>query len=407
MLKNMSDMLPEEVIVISGYGSLSPLGFTVETVAESYQKGEPAFQYCDLNGKLTATGAIPETCESALQNLIKEKRAYQSLDRSVLMGIYATRQAVAQAGWQIPNAEIGVNIGSSRGAVNLLENDWEQFRTTGAVKTQSSPTTTLGNISSWVAQDLNASGPVISHSVTCSTALQALANGFAWLKAGMAEKFLAGATEAPLTPFTISQVKALGIYSETANPVTYPCRPHNPEKRNTFVLGEGAAVFALEKLPFSRLEKCTATPIILEGIGFGMENIKSKTGISAAGLHFQKAMQNALKSANATEKIDLVIMHAPGTAAGDAAEMKALEEVFGKEKVPPVTNNKFLIGHTLGASGALSLEYALNIFQSQQYLNFPHLPERVTNPTKPIKRILILAAGFGGNAVAVVVRNGL
>ncbi|HSI90742.1 MAG TPA: beta-ketoacyl synthase N-terminal-like domain-containing protein, partial [Adhaeribacter sp.] len=185
----------------------------------------------------------------------------------------------------------------------------------------SSPTTTLGNLASWVAQDLAVSGPVISHSITCSTALQAIANGFAWLKAGMAEKFLAGGTEAPLTPFTIAQMNALKIYAETLQPEKFPCQPHNPEKRNTFVLGEGAAVFALEMLPFSALKLRPEKPVILEGVGFGTETIGSKTGISEEGLHFQKAMQNALKSTGSDEPIDLVIMHAPGTAAGDAAEL--------------------------------------------------------------------------------------
>jgi 3-oxoacyl-[acyl-carrier-protein] synthase II len=398
---------PEDHIVISGFGSISPLGFTSETVAESYKKGLPGFQYRELKGALTATAVLSPLAEAKLLALAKEKRAYQTLDRSVLMGIYASRLAVAKAGWQSSESEIGVNIGSSRGAVNLLESDWEQFREKGTVKTQSSPTTTLGNISSWVAQDLNTSGPIISHSVTCSTALQALANGFAWLKAGMAEKFLAGGTEAPLTPFTIAQMKALGIYSETTEPVLYPCRPHNPEKRNTFVLGEGAAVFALEKVPFSVLKKQAEAPFILEGIGFGVEQIKSKTGISEDGLHFQKAMWNALKSTDPEEPIDLVIMHAPGTAAGDAAEMKALEQVFGAGNVPPVTSNKFLLGHTLGASGALSLEYALYIFKHQHFLNFPHASKLSTKPARPIKRILINAAGFGGNAAALVVRYGV
>jgi 3-oxoacyl-(acyl-carrier-protein) synthase len=234
-----------------------------------------------------------------------------------------------------------------------------------------------------------------------------LANGFAWLKAGMAEKFLAGGTEAPLTPFTIAQMKALRIYSKASKPVPFPCRPHNPEQLNTFVLGEGAAVFALEKLPFSLLKKQIETPVILEGIGFGVEQIKSKTGISAEGLHFQKAIKNAIKSAGTSEPVDLIIMHAPGTAAGDAAEMRALEQVFGTGKIPPITSNKFLMGHTLGASGALSLEYALYIFKNQHYLTFPDLPKATLKLRKPIKRILITAAGFGGNATAVLVRHGL
>jgi 3-oxoacyl-[acyl-carrier-protein] synthase II len=403
----MPESMPETYIVISGYGSISPLGFSPEMVAESYRKGLPVFQYQELKGKLTATGALLEDAETQLKLLYKEKREFKSLDRSVLMGIYASRQAVAAAGWPTSEAEVGINLGSSRGAANLLEHDWEEFRQKGTVKTQSSPTTTLGNVSSWVAQDLQASGPVISQSVTCSTALQALANGVAWLKAGMAEKFLAGGTEAPLTPFTIAQMKALGIYAGASESEPFPCRPHNPEKRNTFVLGEGAAVFALEKLPFSELKNQKNESVILEGIGFGVEPIKSKTSISADGLHFQKAIRNALKSTDSDEPIDLVIMHAPGTAAGDAAEMKALEQIFGKNNIPPVTNNKFLIGHTLGASGALSLEYALHIFKSQHYLHFPDFPNSVLNSRKPIKRILIVAAGFGGNAAALVVRNGI
>src|SRR5688572_4790525 len=401
----MPKVMQEEHIVISGFGSISPLGCTWETVSKSYQKGLPAFSYRNLDGKLTATGALTEETDAILKALSKEKREFKSLDRSVLMGIHASRQAVSMAGWQNSEAEIGINIGSSRGAATLLENDWETFRKNGKASPLSSPTTTLGNISSWVAQDLNASGPVISHSITCSTALQALANGFAWLKAGMAEKFLSGGTEAPLTPFTIAQMKALGIYARNEEALPYPCRPHNLEKQNTFVLGEGAAVFALEKLPFSELQNRTEETFILEGIGFGVEQIKSKTGISAEGLHFQKAIQNALKSTDMAEPIDLAIMHAPGTAAGDAAEMKALEAVFGKGNIPPITNNKFLIGHTLGASGALILEYALYILKNQHYLHFPDFQQSVSKSCNTIKRILIVTAGFGGNAAAVVVRK--
>jgi 3-oxoacyl-(acyl-carrier-protein) synthase len=259
-------------------------------------------------------------------------------------------------------------------------------------------------VSSWVANDLQVQGPLISHSVTCSTALQALANGFAWLRAGLADRFLAGGTEAPLTPFTLAQMKAIGIYSpDPQHP--YPCRPHNQERQNTFVLGEGAAIFALEPWMGPSLP-ASATPLVeLQAVGFGFETIGSKTGISREGQHFQLAIREALSRCPGEEPVDLAILHAPGTVAGDAAERQALAAVFGEGQVPAITSNKFLVGHTLGASAALSVEYGCRILQTQHYLPLPY-PNLVDQPpAKPINRILITAAGFGGNAAAILLKK--
>ena len=393
-------MNPKEYIVIKGHGSISPLGYNPATVAASYLAGKPAFQNREYQGVVTPVGALPEEADQILGLLAREKKAYQSLDKSVLMAMYAARQAITSAGWQ-SGSEVAVNIGSSRGATGLYEQYFEAFRTTGQVPPQTSPVTTLGNISSWVANDLQSDGPTISHSVTCSTALQAIANGFAWLKSGMATRFLAGGTEAPLTPFTIAQMKAVGIYTED-HQATFPCRPLNAEKKNTFVLGEGAAVFALEKVSGTELKNLRSPAIIIESIGFATEAIPSKTGISKDGIHFQKAIRSALERSDNSQPIDLVILHAPGTVAGDAAEIKALKNVFGENNLPAVASNKWMVGHTLGASAALSLEYAIHILQNQTTLLFPYSCFLENGPIKSKQRIMILSAGFGGNAAAVI-----
>src|SRR3546814_15076224 len=79
----------------------------------------------------------------------------------------------------------------------------------------------------------------------CSTALHAVINAVAWLRAGLCTRFIAGGSEASLTPFTLAQMKALKVYSSLDDP--YPCRSMDPEKmRNTLILGEGAASFCLE-----------------------------------------------------------------------------------------------------------------------------------------------------------------
>lgn len=387
----------KEYIIIKGYGSVSTLGHSKETVLESYKSAKPDFK--SLSG--TPIGRLREESSGLIEQLCLEKRAYKGLDRSVLLAIYASRQAVFSAGWQ-GESNIGVNIGSSRGATGLFEEYLNEFQQTGAVPPNTSPLTTLGNISSWVAQDLNAHGPCISHSVTCSTGLQAVANGFAWLRSGLADRFLAGAAEAPLTPFTIAQMKAIGIYSGE-NMMPYPCRPLNAARKNTFVLGEGAAVFALEKISKEEWNASESSSVIISSIGFGFENINSKTGISKEGRNFQLAMRNALDNACTSLPVDMIIMHAPGTVAGDSAELYAVKSVFSDNNLPVISTSKWMTGHTLGASGCLAMEYAIHVLETQTYLEFPYpVVTESLRTVKPIQRVLVVAAGFGGNAVAVI-----
>jgi 3-oxoacyl-[acyl-carrier-protein] synthase II len=273
------------------------------------------------------------------------------------------------------------------------------------VPVAASPLTTLGNVASWVAYDAGSiGGASLSHSSTCSSAFQALGNATAWLRAGMATRFLAGGTEAPLTDFTLAQMQAIGIYSPFAAE-EFPCRP-GAGKPSTFVLGEGAAVFALEKVSAASLLGQPHEPVaVLEGVGFGFEALGSKTGLSADGKHFQQAMQSALgQSGCALAEVDAVVLHSPGTPAGDAAERAALRAVFGEE-LPLLLSNKWLVGHTLGASAALSLDFALHVLETQQWPSAPFATDLATTPTaaRPLRRILVNAAGFGGNAASAIV----
>ncbi len=395
----------DQHIIIRGSGIISPLGHDIATVNQSYTEGKPAFKTILHNGELTPVAALPTSAEEALLQLIHTNSNYKHLDRSVQMAVYAARQASFEAGWlqeSFINDDLAINIGSSRGATGLFEQHHDSFKkgTTGSVSPSASPTTTLGNLSSWVAHAVNAGGAQISHSITCSTALMAIANSVAWLKAGMAKRFLAGGTEAPLTPFTIAQMKAVGIYSKlTESP--YPCQPYTSDKQNSFVLGEGAAVFAIEQVATDKLMK---GDILVEAIGMGFEKINSKTGISAEGINFQKSMRHALEQLPESDQgIDLIITHTPGTRAGDKAELEAIDTVFGVGKAA-ITTNKWLIGHTLGASGALSLQFGMHILTSQHHINPPYLPTDFSTVKNPIKRIMINAAGFGGNAASLIIK---
>ncbi|RSK29593.1 beta-ketoacyl synthase N-terminal-like domain-containing protein [Hymenobacter metallilatus] len=303
---------------------------------------------------------------------------------------------------QQPATNLAVSIGSSRGATGRLEQFHQEFLAEGSVSAAASPLTTLGNVASWVAFDAGQhGGAALSHSSTCSSAFQALGNALAWLKAGMATRFLAGGTEAPLTDFTLAQMRAIGIYSPLAA-TDWPCRP-GAGRPSTFVLGEGAAVFALEQLSAAQVAAEVRPLLVLAGVGFGFEAIGSKTGLSPEGRHFQQAIRQALAQAGlAPTDIDAVVLHSPGTPAGDAAERSALRAIFGLE-LPPLLSNKWLLGHTLGASAALSLDFACQVLETQQWPAAPFATDLATSTNKPIRRMLVNAAGFGGNAASVVV----
>ncbi|GAB3237554.1 beta-ketoacyl synthase N-terminal-like domain-containing protein [Hymenobacter seoulensis] len=387
----------EELIIIRGRGRVSSLGLLPAPT-------DVATSPFTTHASGLPVAALPATADADVADLRRAHPAYRQLDRTVLLGLLAARQATAAAGWQTATSPLTVSLGSSRGATGRLEQFHTEFLKEGAVSNAASPLTTLGNVASWVAFDAGArDGASLSHSSTCSSAFQALGNATAWLRAGMATRFLAGGTEAPLTGFTLAQMQAIGIYSPFAA-ADWPCRP-GAGKPSTFVLGEGAAVFALEKANRQQLtiENSPCPVFVLEGVGFGFEAIGSKTGLSPDGQHFQQAIRQALQQAQcAPEAVDAVVLHSPGTPAGDAAERAALRAIFG-EALPPLLSNKWLVGHTLGASAALSLDFALHVLETQQWPAQPFATDLAQSPAAPVRRILVNAAGFGGNAASAVV----
>jgi 3-oxoacyl-(acyl-carrier-protein) synthase len=381
------------IISITAIASISPLGNTPEAIWENYLNENHCFTEHILDHKKTFIAALEANSKQVVATLGASDSKYKSLDKSVLYAMAASRQAMQNAGWTQKDV-FGINIGSSRGATDLFEKHYQDYLQTGKAQTLASPTTTLGNISSWVAHDLQSSGPEISHSITCSTALHAVLNGVAWLRAGMADKFLVGGSEAPLTDFTIAQMRALKIYSNSTE--EYPNRALDLEKKqSTMILGEGAGVCCLE---IGKKENALA---YIEGIGYATEILEHNISISAEATCFQKSMKMALGNTDLSE-IDVIVMHAPGTIKGDLTEYKAIETVFGKS-LPLLTTNKWKIGHTFGASGILSMEFAILMMQHDRFVGVPFAEAQIQ--TKPIKKVLVNAVGFGGNAVSVLIQK--
>jgi len=331
---------------------------------------------------------------------------FEQLDRSTVSAVAAARGSLECL---TPDLPIGcVSIGSSRGPTTALERTLRAFdERSGRVPVVTSPVTTAGNISSWVAQEVlnrspSASDAIasLSTSMTCSSSFHSLLIARSFVLSGMAQAALFGGAEACLTPYTVAQLEALRIYTDDNG--AWPCQPFSIARKTagSVALGEGAGTALLLRDD----GQGQAGDLVLLGIGWALEKVPSATGISEQGEAFQAAMKMARSQLSVADarSVEAVVAHAPGTYRGDQAELAAIRAVFGAEV--QVCTTKHLTGHTYGASGMVSLSLAQALCNG---VVWPGLPYRSVLDGPQMQRrpraVAINTAGFGGNAVTIII----
>ena len=380
--------MKNEVSIVS-MASISAAGSKPKQIWDSYTGDKPKFTAYKTENTEYAAGLLDKETLLALEDIRNKNDIYRQVDDTVLYALYVSQQVMTA---ELSDKIVGINFGSSRGATKSLEHHHAYFQKHGECASIASPSTTLGNISSWVSHDLGVDGPVISHSITCSTALHSMLNAIAWLESGMSDYFIVGGSESAVTPFTLAQIKALRIYSKELE--GFPCRALDMQKKNnTMVLGDAASALLLAK---GKIDGAIAR---ITGIGYATEALKHPVSISIDAKCFQKSMAMCLKDKN-LEDVDAIVLHAPGTLKGDKAEMLAITHIFDK-KMPALTSNKWCIGHTFGASGLMSADLAIRMIQKNQFIGIPYLKDQKI--PKQINSVLVNSVGFGGNAVSILI----
>lgn len=381
-------------IKICAHHSVSALG-NGENALNYYRYEDTFIKRVIANEKEYWAAPVDDYVEILIARFTRDFPKWNQLDRSTILALI-TAKAI-QEKINLNDKNIIINAASSRGATSIWEKAHHQYINREKINIKTSPFTTLGNISNYITQFLNAQNAAcIDSSITCSSGMQALSNGIAWIKSGMSDFALITATEAPLTGFTFAQMEALGIYSDLKS--KYPCKPFSSSeiKKNTMILGEAAVSLLLQQT-----NELNVGDIYIDGIGFGNETITSPTSISANGDAFQIAMKNAINNSKTKEKPNVIVAHAPGTIKGDAAEFNAIQSIFG-ENYPIITSNKWKIGHTFAASGLMSIEMAIYMLIMQTIPNLPY-PSYVYHKNDKPERIMINTMGFGGNATSIII----
>lgn len=403
---------PGKRVVVTGIGAITAAGPGVAALRAALHGERTCIgevTLFDTGGlKTHIAGEVRELPATRLLPRVARARASRS-DRFALL---ATEEALADARIDVPlvdTARIGVAIGSSTGGMLETESYYRArlageppraWRKRLAAATVAAPT-------DLVAAVLGTRGPRLAPSTACSSGAIALALAASWIRVGRVDVAIAGGADA-LARMTYTGFHALQALSSE------PCRPFDRERRG-LSLGEGAGIVILESETHARAR---GAPVLAELAGAGLScDASHPTAPHGEARGAVLALEAALRDANAAPSdIDYVNAHGTGTVQNDASETFALRRVLGAsaERVA-VSSTKALIGHLLGAAGAV--EAIVTILAIADGWAPPTLHLSEPDPACDLdyvpnvgRKLTIAAAlsnsyGFGGNNCSLVLRR--
>jgi nodulation protein E len=341
-----------ERVVVTGLGAVSPIGLNAADYWQSLKQGVSGL------GPIT----LVPTPEELLQKVAAEvkgfdplkhfeERQLSTLDRVSQFAIVAAREAIAQAGL-VFDMDLSVRtaciVGSGVGGQTTHDDNFRRIYREN--KTRVFPLTIpklmVNAPASQISMFCGLRGPAFVVASACASATHAIGLAFHMLRSGQVDCAVTGGAEACITFGTLRGWEAMRVMAPDL------CRPFSAERKG-MILGEGAAVLVLEPL---KRAQARGAEILGEVVGFGMS--ADAADITAPDLGgMTRAIEGALADARLSpQDIQYVNAHGTGTAANDETETKALHRVFGAHDAKlAVSSTKSMIGHALGAAGALEL----------------------------------------------------
>jgi 3-oxoacyl-[acyl-carrier-protein] synthase II len=342
-------------VVVTGIGVFTSIGCNRVDFWNSLITGKSGIkriQAFDPQGHKTQIGS--EVLSYKPEDYFDRKES-RKMARVSQLAVSASIEALKDAGLDLKNEDamrVGCVIGSAAGDTAHVEDQHERFLKMGpgSVNPLTVPRVIPNMPVCNTAIVLGIHGPSVGITAACSTGTHSIGIALGLLRGGMADVILAGGAEATLTPYVLDAYSTMGVLSTLNDKPEAASRPFDLN-RDGFVMGEGACVMVLETLEHA--EKRGAKPLALLS-GFGMTS--DAFGIAAPdpeGTWAAAAMQIAVKDAGlVTEDIGYINAHGTSTRMNDKTETLAIKKAFGTRDIP-VSSSKSMIGHTLGAAGAI------------------------------------------------------
>lgn len=402
---------------MTGIGALTPLGLTAPETWRGLVEGRSGIREIesfDASGlPVRIAGEVHGFDAEALLGTKRSRRTA----RFSQLAVAAAREAVADAKLDVaadPD-RVGVLVNSAVGGLPETEENVGAMLRGGPreVSQYWVPEMILNMPACEVAIDLKAHGPVSASALACASGTAALLDARRLIMSGEADVVIAGGTDAGITPTMLAGLAKMGPLSERNDAPAQASRPFDAD-RDGFVFGEGAVVLVVESAEHARARRATAYGSLAGGAltsdAFHM------SAPEPSGLHAARAIELALKHSDTTpEQLDYICAHGTGTRANDTAETKAIKLALGEvaERVP-ASSPKSMVGHLIGAAGALSvmacllamrdgvLPPTINLHTADPDCDLDYVPLEA-RPAK-VRAAAANAFGFGGQNCVVVLK---
>ncbi len=414
-------------VMITGIGVVAPGGVGREAFWETLITGKSTADLVQLNHpeqfRSQVVAAVSDW-DPACFGLTEEDVARTS--RHTQFGLVAAAEALAESGLDLAHLDttrIGVAAGTAIGSTLRLEQEYlvvskqaTEFTVDPAL---ASPflyhAMSPASLSAEVAAKFHIQGPVVTISTGCTAGIDAIAHAFEWVRDGDAEVVIAGAAEAGICAVNIASFDAIKGTSPRNHEPKRASRPFDNE-RNGFVLGEGSAFLILES--FEHAMKRQAPVIYAEMTGYGSAlNAYHMTGLQRNGHDLVQAMKVALNEAElAPDDIQYINSHGSSTRQNDIHETNAFKAIWNERAYTiPISSIKSMIGHSLGAIGAI--ETAACALVLQRRIIPPTINYQTPDPEcdldyvpnvareQAVRNIVSTASGFGGFQSALVLSS--
>lgn len=356
-------------VVVTGLGVISPLGNTYESTWQGIIAGKsgigPIDQF-DVSAYTTRFGGAVRDLDIAEYMPPKDAR---KMDVFIQYGVAAGIQAMADSGLEVTEANahrIGAAIGSGIGGIGSIEACRDIIRERGPRRV--SPFFVPGSIINMIAGNLSIkygfTGPNLAIATACTTGTHCIGLAARLIACGDADAMVVGGAEMATTTVGLGGFCAARALSTRNDDPQAASRPWDRD-RDGFVLSDGAGMLVVEDYEFA---KQRGAHIYAEIIGFGMSaDAYHMTSPPEDGSGAALAMENAIRDAGVNpEEIDYINAHGTSTNAGDIAETLAVKRAFGDaaSKVA-VSSTKSMIGHMLGAAGAVEAIFSVLALRDQ------------------------------------------
>jgi 3-oxoacyl-[acyl-carrier-protein] synthase II len=411
-------------VVITGLGVVSPIGIGVKEFWKAAMEGSSgvtaikSFDPFPMEGyRSRVAGQIENFNPSQYLDFPQVAR----VDRFAQFALVAAKEALADSDLRMDREDVhrvGVIVGAGMGGMVMGEREvtqlYQQLKP-HRVHPNLIPAITLNSASGILAMAYGAKGPNLTISTACSSSAHALGQALNCIRSGQADTVIAAGADASITPLVFAGFCSLRALSSKYNDTPGKASRPFDRMRDGFVLGEGAGALILESLSHAKKRKAR---VYAEVAGYaGTSEAYHMVIPREDGVEIAETIRLALRDAGIPPaKVDYINAHATSTPVGDNVEIKGIRQVFkSRAEKLAINATKSLIGHTLGAAGAIgAIAAAMSIETGRIHptINYDEPDPECELPgisrsaqQRPVKVALVNSFGFGSNNAAVVLRK--